>query len=106
MLVRLLVSYHQTKGHSASGIVFSCGMTTATLRQQRSYLQKKVRLLTEPGWQAVCRIRRLGTPGELFNQGTFFWGRREGVGKVYVQVVVDVFCSLAFAKCLYVKRCR
>jgi len=37
-------------------------------------------------------------PGELLNQDTFFWGTLKGVGKVYVQVVVDVFCSLAFAQ--------
>ena len=37
-------------------------------------------------------------PGELLNQDTFYWGSSKGVGKVYVQVVVDVFCSLAFAK--------
>jgi transposase InsO family protein len=34
----------------------------------------------------------------LLNQDTFYWGTLKGVGKVYVQVVVDVFCSLAFAK--------
>ena len=28
----------------------------------------------------------------------FFWGVLKGVGKIYVQVVVDVFCSIAFAK--------
>jgi transposase InsO family protein len=28
----------------------------------------------------------------------FYWGTLKGVGKVYVQVVIDVFCSLAFAK--------
>ena len=37
-------------------------------------------------------------PGELLNQDTFYWGTLKGVGKVYVQVVVDVFCSFAFAK--------
>ena len=37
-------------------------------------------------------------PGELLNQDTFYWGTLKGVGKVYVQVVVDAFCSLAFAK--------
>lgn len=35
---------------------------------------------------------------ELLNQDTFYWGTLKGVGKVYVQVVVDTFCSLAFAK--------
>jgi hypothetical protein len=32
------------------------------------------------------------------NQDTFLWGSLKGVGKVYVQVVVGVFCSLAFAE--------
>lgn len=37
-------------------------------------------------------------PGELLNQDTFYWSTLKGVGKIYVQVVVDTFCSLAFAK--------
>jgi len=37
-------------------------------------------------------------PGGLLNQDTFCWGTLKGVGKVYVQVVVKVLCSLAFAK--------
>lgn len=32
------------------------------------------------------------------NQDTCHWGSLKGVGKVYVQVVVVTFCSLAFAK--------
>lgn len=46
------------------------------------------------------RLRHVdsGRPGELLNQDTFYWGTLKGVGKVYVQVVIDVFCSLAFAK--------
>jgi transposase InsO family protein len=45
-----------------------------------------------------CRHVESSRPGELLNQDTFYWGTLKGVGKVYVQVVVDVFCSLAFAK--------
>jgi len=37
--------------------------------------------------------------GELLNQDSFYWGTLKGVGKIYVQVVIDTFCSLAFAKC-------
>lgn len=44
-------------------------------------------------------------PGGLLNQDTFYWGTLKGVGKVCVQVVVDVFCSLAFAKSTH-PRCR
>ena len=49
---------------------------------------------------ADFRLRHVqaSRPGELLNQDTFYWGSLKGVGKVYVQVVVDVFCSLAFAK--------
>ena len=43
----------------------------------------------------ACRV--LGA-GRTLNQDTFYWGTLKGVGKVYVQVVVDTFCSLAFAK--------
>lgn len=35
---------------------------------------------------------------ELLNQDTFFWGTLKGVGKIYVQVLVDAFCSIALAK--------
>lgn len=45
-----------------------------------------------------CRHIETSRPGELLNQDTFYWGTLKGVGKVYVQVVVDTFCSLAFAK--------
>jgi len=37
-------------------------------------------------------------PSELLNQDAFYWGTLKGVGKVYVQVVVDGYCSLAFIK--------
>ena len=36
--------------------------------------------------------------GNLLKQDTFYWGTLKGVGKVYVQIVVDTFCSLAFVK--------
>ena len=45
-----------------------------------------------------CRHIEASRPGELLNQDTFYWGTLKGVGKVYVQVIVDVFCSFAFAK--------
>jgi transposase InsO family protein len=31
-------------------------------------------------------------------EDTFYWGTLKRVGNVYVQVIVDVFCSFAFAK--------
>ncbi len=37
-----------------------------------------------------------GKPGELLNQDTFFVGAFKGVGRVYMHVVVDTWCSYAF----------
>ena len=37
---------------------------------------------------------QVDSPGELLNQDTFYRGTLKGVGKVYVQVVVDAFRSL------------
>lgn len=59
---------------------------------------KTLRLLERHGLEFRCRHAEATGPGELLNQDTFFWGTLKGVGKVYVQVVVDIFCSLAFAK--------
>jgi transposase InsO family protein len=56
-----------------------------------------LRLLERHSVEFRCRHVEASRPGELLNQDTFFWGTLKGVGKVYVQVVVDVFCSLAFA---------
>lgn len=58
----------------------------------------QIRLLERHSVEFRCRHVEASWPGELLNQDTFYWGTLKGVGKVYVQVVVDVFCSLAFAK--------
>jgi transposase InsO family protein len=60
---------------------------------------EQVRLLERHSADFRCRHVESSAPGELLNQDTFYWGTLKGVGKVYVQVVVDTFCSLAFAKC-------
>jgi len=59
---------------------------------------KQVELLEKFSPEFRCRHVEASRPGELLNQDTFYWGTLKGVGRVYVQVVVDVFCSLAFAK--------
>jgi transposase InsO family protein len=59
---------------------------------------EQIRLLERHSVDFRCRHVEAKRPGELLNQDTFYWGTLKGVGKVYVQVVVDVFCSLAFAK--------
>jgi transposase InsO family protein len=60
--------------------------------------ETQIRLLERHSVDFRCRHVEASRPGELLNQDTFHWGTLKGVGKVYVQVVVDVFCSLAFAK--------
>jgi transposase InsO family protein len=60
--------------------------------------EAQIRLLERHSVEWRCRHVEASRPGELLNQDTFYWGTLKGVGKVYVQVVVDVFCSLAFAK--------
>ena len=60
--------------------------------------EHKMQLLERHSVDFRCRHIESSAPGELLNQDTFYWGTLKGVGKVYVQVIVDVFCSLAFAK--------
>src|SRR5882672_6870474 len=52
---------------------------------------EQLRLLERHSVEFRCRHVEATKPGELLNQGTFFWGTLKGGGKVYVQVVVDVF---------------
>src|SRR5262249_122379 len=59
---------------------------------------EQVRLLERHSVDFRCRHVEASRPDELLNHDTFYWGTLKGVGKVYVQVVVDVFCSFAFAK--------
>lgn len=59
---------------------------------------EQIELLERDSADFRCRHVEASRPGELLNQDTFYWGTLKGVGKVYVQVVVDVFCSLAFAR--------
>lgn len=37
-------------------------------------------------------------PGYLLSQDTFFVGHFKGIGRVYMQAVIDTFCSFGFAK--------
>jgi transposase InsO family protein len=68
--------------------------------QQDTYVlsEQQIELLERHSVDFRLRHVEASRPGELLNQDTFYWGTLKGVGKVYVQVVVDVFCSLAFAK--------
>jgi transposase InsO family protein len=60
--------------------------------------EEQIALLERHSVDFRCRHVEATQPGELLNQDTFYWGTLKGVGKVYVQVVVDVFGSFAFAK--------
>lgn len=61
--------------------------------------EAQMRLLEKAGSEVIPQQHvESSAPGELLCQDTFYWGTLKGVGKVYVQVVVDAFCSLAFAK--------
>jgi transposase InsO family protein len=60
--------------------------------------ESQIKLLERHSANFRCRHIESSRPGELLNQDTFYWGTLKGVGKVYVQVVIDTFCSLAFAK--------
>lgn len=60
--------------------------------------EAQIKLLERHSANFRCRHIVSSRPGELLNQDTFYWGTLKGVGKVYVQVVIDTFCSLAFAK--------
>jgi len=71
----------------------------ATVQRETLVLtEEQMRLLERHSVDYRLRHVESSRPGELLNQDTFYWGTLKGVGKVYVQVVVDVFCSLAFAK--------
>jgi transposase InsO family protein len=60
--------------------------------------EAQIRLLERHSSEFRSRHVEASRPGELLNQDTFYWGTLKGVGKVYVQVVVDVACSFGFAK--------
>lgn len=60
--------------------------------------ERQIELLERFSPEFRCRHVESSRPGELLNQDTFYWGTLKGVGKVYVQVMIDTFCSLAFAK--------
>lgn len=71
----------------------------ATARENTITLtDEQIALLERVSPEFRSRHVESSRPGELLNQDTFYWGTLKGVGKVYVQVVVDVFCSLVFAK--------
>lgn len=68
-------------------------------RQQTFVLSEaQIKLLERHTSDFRSRHVEASRPGELLNQDTFYWGTLKSVGKVYVQVIVDVSCSFAFGK--------
>jgi transposase InsO family protein len=61
--------------------------------QQDTYVlsEEQIELFEHHSADFRCRHVEASRPGELLNQDTFYWGTLKGVGKVYVQGVVDVF---------------
>src|SRR5262245_4242693 len=64
-------------------------LETATQETTLVLTEEQIRLLERHSADFRCRHVESTRPGELLNQDTFFWGSLKGVGKVYVQVVVD-----------------
>jgi transposase InsO family protein len=73
-------------------------LEAASQEQTLVLSEEQMQLLERHSVDFRLRHVESSRPGELLNQDTFYWGTLKGVGKVYVQVVIDVFCSLAFAK--------
>lgn len=65
----------------------------AEAREQTHVLtDEQIRLLERHSPEFRMRHVEASAPGELLNLDTFYWGTLKGVGKIYVQVVVDAFC--------------
>jgi hypothetical protein len=60
--------------------------------------EEQLELLERHSVDFRCRHIEASRAGEMLNQNAFYWGTPKGADKVYVQVVIDVFCSFAFAK--------
>ena len=57
------------------------------------------------GWRQADFLRHIEAPhtGSLVAVDTFFVGVMKGVGKIYMQTVIDAHCSHVFAK-LYLSK--
>lgn len=103
---QLALEGRQVSAPTIQGILSKHGM--ATMADRLFKLEEKAS--TEPLTLTAEQIRAVernnpcfrerhiesGRPGELLAQDTFFVGHLKGVGKVYMQVVVDTFSSYAF----------
>jgi transposase InsO family protein len=60
--------------------------------------EEQIRLLEKHNPEFAERHVETLWPGYLLCQDTFYVGTLKGVGRIYMQAVVDTYCSLAFAK--------
>jgi transposase InsO family protein len=98
------------------GIVINCGtvrriwLKMGMLKKQQRWLwaeqQSGIIELDDSQLQELERLNpclkerhvESPKPGYLLCQDTFFVGSFKGIGRVYLQAVIDTFCSLGFAK--------
>jgi transposase InsO family protein len=66
--------------------------------------EKQIRLLEKANPEFAERHVKSDYPGYLLCQDTFYVGRLKGVGRIYLQAVVDTYGSLAFGKLYTSKR--
>lgn len=63
-----------------------------------SLTEEQVRLLEKSSPEFRERHVESSKPGELLCQDTFLVGTLKGIGRVYMQAVIDTYCSFSFAK--------
>ncbi|MDY0020596.1 MAG: IS481 family transposase [Anaerolineae bacterium] len=66
--------------------------------------EQQIKLLEKANPEFAERHVKSDYPGYLLCQDTFYVGRLKGVGRIYLQAVVDTFGSLAFGKLYTSKR--
>lgn len=94
-------------GPTIQNILAKNGLATTydrLLKLEEKYLAKAIELTPEQ----VAMIEKANPcfkerhvessrPGELLAQDTFYVGQLKGIGKIYMQAVVDTYCSYGFA---------
>ena len=66
--------------------------------------EKQIRLLEKANPEFAERHVQSDYPGQLLCQDTFYVGRLKGIGRIYLQAVVDTYGSFAFGKLYTSKR--
>ena len=66
--------------------------------------ENQIRLIEKANPEFAERHVQSAYPGQLLCQDTFYVGRLKGVGRIYLQAVVDTYSSFAFGKLYTSKR--